>query len=250
MGGIYQPDNSQLSQQYGVSPFQKVHIRLDTIDRTNGQLQPSLSGEYVYVEKTDYPFLISLVTQDTLEPRCVVARPGLMIRGQFKQMWITHPLLTPSNSNQLGASLIIGFGRDSVSNGFAFPVHQGFMPIVSSANSAVAFEGFLHIPKGSRFLQDIEIGMIATTITSALFTLVGAPTGGNDISPTLVEGNLNFATPVFTNLYPDLITIPGGFKLRQSNVPLPDDCRAIQFIIAGTGMSGAMTDKMVKASVA
>ena len=77
--------NTQDSVRYALQPFQKLNIRLDGVDRTNGDLFASAQADSLYIEKTDYPFLFTLVTQGSgdipfaLIPLVAVLLAGLIV---------------------------------------------------------------------------------------------------------------------------------------------------------------------------
>ena len=258
----FNPTNTIEAAQFSIAPFQKKALRLDSIDRSMGELQPSWQGCSLYIEQTDYPFLFSLITQEgAIESITHIAHAGYQIEGLFKGIFVYHPLLTPSTANQLSCRVVIGVSRGDayVNNQFAYPVHQGLMPLSVSINNATAFTANLYLPPGTKHCNDITIGLTAITVTGATISINGYYLGGLLASPTILNVpplGLNYTTPAPAYYYLDIIPTPGAgavnqqFKCRELNIPIGTQATNISIAITGTGFSSVMSDKSVKAMLA
>lgn len=244
---IYQPGNSQDAQRYSVSPFQKIVIQLGTnagglVDRTNGELFPQYEGESVFVEQSDYPVYISLISASSGDiQQTFLARNGLNIVGPFKGLIVYHPALTfPAGSGYSQVRLVLGKQRATAYENQEANPGWGLPPSILSAVAAGAINHSILVPKGAKFLTDFRITFYATTVTGAYWDSVAdvAAAAVAGITPAVPYAGINFnSTNSLTGFFEMTQTVSGFWVAKDSNIPIPADCAYLRAFFAGTIMS-------------
>lgn len=235
-------DNSLQTAQWNVVPFRKETFQLDGKDRSQGEVIPSLEGNFLYVETCDYPVLLSFVNRLTLERQCIVAHVGLQIHTPFKEITVTHPLLTTTNGVPYNMSLITGHGDcpREVYNQYAFPF-SGLPPSAIVTESGIALTLGLFVPPGARWCSDLNLTLTATTLTSASWQVLTGITGTLRGIPapqlTSDPGGTVYAGPNFAQGAMDITTpYAGVFRARDFNIPLADTAQQLAINCVGTGI--------------
>lgn len=233
MGGIYNPDTSQLAQQFGVNPFQKFAIDLGNVDRTNGLALPQLEGDFLYVARCDYPALLSLIFPGSDVNLSHYLYPGLEIRGAFKGAYLTHPLLT-TGTGQYRLELMTGKGlRTYTDNTLGSPYAAHWPGYAVITNTGVSLVVDIPIPAGTRYLSSLDLLVGAATVTRAQWQLqdkIGASIIGATFpvpynNTTSAGGEATFTT-----------VANGVSTIQVRDVPLPTNAAVIRITVTGTGL--------------
>ena len=255
---MWSPSNSQESQRYGVSPFQKVTIDIKTQDWSKGQLFPQFEGESLYVEQCDYPVAISLINPSGGNIRqTFLLRNGMHIRGSFKGLIFYHPALTfPAGSGPCEVRLVLGKDApDNYNNQDSDPTWGRSASILDTVLGAgTSYVKSIFVPAGAKLIKDLRISFYATTVTVAYWDSISridaAALAG--IAPTVVEKGVTFNTPnAMSGMFKlsNPVTGAGGQWIAEdSDIPIPSDCSYIRAFIQGTGITIAGAGCATKAS--
>lgn len=238
MTSIYKPDNTQAAVRYGVIPLQKVSIDLRDIDRSNGEYFASLEGDEIYVENADYPALLTLTSPAAANVKIAnVLRAGLRVKGPFKGLTITHPLLASGGLTQKWQLVLtLGKGGNLVDNNLSEPTWALPPSIGVTTNTALLVNISVQIPPGARFLRDLCITIPATAVTSATWLILSNVSAETVKAPLVgVYNTANFANSYFASA----VQTAGAICLRDGLIPLAANAQSIEIAISGTGLAYA-----------
>lgn len=240
--GVYGPANSQLAQQFAIAPFRPTNIPLYGVNRTAGELFPSLEGSYLYVEQCDAPVIASFVDRTNGKLLSFLLRTGLEIHGDFKGVTLTHPLYI-ANADPLTLRVTLGQGATSESNQYAHPIHNGLASWRTITNTAIDQTIGIYVPPNSRLMEKVIVQLLTTTVTGArarqAFTIGGTfAVQANPPQFTLPDGR------AYTNTYNEgeplsvvAGTIAGTSVARGDNMILPSYADEVTVQISGTGLA-------------
>ena len=243
--GPYQANSTLESSQFGIQPLQTVTIPLDGIDRTVGTLMPTIEGEYLYIERTDFPFLLSLIGQETQENRMMVARAGLEIVAPFKGICVAHPLLTAQINSDAPYSAKIHFGKAPdvyLSNHYPLPYSQHFPSLAVTTSTTSVYMADVYVPPGTRHCKELTLWFAGSAPTQAEWFL-NSLTAGNTYA--MVAPQLTVLAGAFTainnpqGIFDVSIPLTGFLKFTSIDIPLPAQCKTIAVQIAATATLGA-----------
>lgn len=233
----YVADNSQVSQVYGVQPFQKQTIQLGAVDRSSGELFPQYEGDYIFVHRCDFPVLLHLINQENLVGQSFMLHPGDCIRATFKGISIAHPFLTVGIGSQK-LEFTIGKGCAHFVNNAENPYPSLYPPTAIVSDTALAGSFDVYLPPGARYIERLVSRIAtATTLTSAswqLFDRFAVAIGGPIIAGYPVQsvagGNADFV---------GVSSVFGQIEIRD--VPLTVDTAYMRVTYIGTGLSQGVT---------
>lgn len=165
---MWRPGFSTELAKYSSKPYRRIEISLN-VDRTQGQLIPEIEGETCYIERADYPVLISFTTGDNDQRNTIPAIEGKQFAGPFKGFVITHPQLVPSATLAQEFKLVLIVG---VSNAFTNQLGDAasrfpppFRIITNTVTSQV--QGF-YLPPNVRRIKAISYAVTATAVAAVL----------------------------------------------------------------------------------
>lgn len=238
---MFGTSNSQQAAQFGINPFQRIEIAVGNIDRSAGVLIPEPQGVGFYVERADYPVIVSLVNPATDARQSFVVRDGLQITAQFKGLYLTHPFM-----NAPAYLSIITFATcDALaSNGLATPSTR--FPLAYFVTGAGAFQIMsIFVPPGVRALNNLciaNIGSAPTACTAAPIdssgTIVFPPTNIAQIVAGFVVtyngGNSPIQSVVPQVLGPNIIS-------KFDKIVLPSRTVQVNVTLTGTAVTGVVS---------
>lgn len=233
---MYAPNSTQSAQQFGVDPFQRVEIPLFNIDRSQAAPFPQYEGDYIYVERCDYPVLLKLVVPGTNFYQTHVLRDGMTIAAPFKGFFLAHPVI----NQPMNLSLMIGKGpRTLITNQLDMPCTRAPLSTRVITNTAVSQIWGIFLPPGMRSIARLNLGIGATTVTQATLSFldklgaVVTPATGM-VNP---DNQQTYSTAISMG-FNAVATVQGGIGIIDwGRVPIPTWCAEIQMIIAGTGLT-------------
>lgn len=152
---IYEP-NSRDTSRYTLPPFQRTMIQL-VGDRSRGQPFDSVEGEFLYVDKCDFPCSISLVTPDGVADYMV--REGLEIRAPFRGLILFHGAIEPTVLVQIPKLVFYTSKLANFTNTLNEPVIRGTIPYRRAEVNGVGGSrtDFFPVPPGARFIERLTI---------------------------------------------------------------------------------------------
>lgn len=237
-GRGFVPDNTQQAARFSVPPIRKVEIRLDNANRANGEFLSAFEGDFLYVDQTDFPCLLSLVTPSTQIGTAIVARAGTEIHGPFKGIFLTHPFF--GTAVPMSLRLLLGQKGSSLSNEASLTAfHAAGAPQLAQSSTAVLYQALIPIPFGSRVLVGLEALMAsATTLTSAQIGILDANAAALTAPPYTDDQGRVFTS---VQLISALDVAPVGTTQRARlgvGIALPTFARYVQITLVGTGFAG------------
>ena len=228
---LYLPDNTQSVAQYTTAPFRRYEIRIDNVDRSQGQFFPHFEGDMLFIDRADWPALVSLVSNSVTIQTASVGRVSTKLVGPFKGLMITHPLLTGANA-PLALRFNIGQKNSSEDiSGSVAAFHAAGVAISTVSNNAGLQAFLIAVPPGSRVLSNLEFTMQQTTVTQAIVSqaaLVPPLVVTTLQSPTWVDldtGLTNSGAGLSASLDQSATPVTGLFKFKLSS-PLALLCYA------------------------
>lgn len=242
--------NSQDMSRYGLVPFQRVQITLDT-DRTTGEFFSAFEGEGIYVEAADYPCLISLVQQGAPTRQIsVAARDGLILRGPFKGLSVSHPNLTPTGFQRMVLSLLLLRTGDAITNEYNAPRTRLPLSWRSINNTALIQTWGLHVPQGVRQLDYLQVQMASAA--AGVIDATAQPMWGAGVSivapSTIVQQAPDTGAAIAYNInpvtkvkYADAQLVAAGPPARSVftwNTPMVLPANTFEIIVSIVGSGG------------
>lgn len=248
-GTTYQPDNSQNAQQFAINPFQRVEIDLVNtpgIDSLQGVQFPQLEGNSLYVERCDWPLLLTVIDKVTGIELSFVMRTGLRIRSPFKSATIRAQWSVAPAYRAL-ASLIVGKGCADYANELGNSVVQSNFPFRTLTSTGIALDIAIYLPPGLRYLYQFHFGMNATTITDGALFFVD-PFGNTIRSPQASQVIAGVAqaygvSPVQRRFLATQAVVAGArFVANEQNIPIPSGAAEMRVVLNGTGFAAFAYD--------
>ena len=238
---------TQFNAQFNISPFQRIEIDIGAssqfplgIDRRQGEYFPQIEGDGYFIERSDFPVLISHVHSATQVESTIPAYDGRQVEGKFKGLYFTHPPLNiPAR-----LSLIIGKNCAKTSNQLGNAVSRfvmAYRSVVSNPNAQVLG---IYIPPGARVLRNLNIfiaGQLTATSTGGIaavdknFATIRPPSNlVNQQSTGFVtyDRQSNFGQNQIG------VAVPGGgFVYNYNPIIIPSQALELNFTVLGTGMT-------------
>lgn len=237
--------NNLQNAQYGVLPYERREIIIGSSvlanapDRSNGEFISNLEGSGFYIERCDWPALITVNSQGGGIATSINARDGLEFKAPFKGLTITHPQLN------VAAALSIFLLKNGAefTNNLDNPVSRlnvSYRSVASSGNSQTVA---IFVPPGARSIKNLQIvSPGAASAGASVATFVDK--NGNTIFPPTsltqnVGGTLQSYTGGASGTYGNTV-LQGGIALGIfPNVFIPTACSEIYVTITGTTLGAA-----------
>ncbi len=248
----FRPRSSQDAAQFGFVAARKFVLRLDGVDRNNGEFISALEGDGLYVERTDYPFMLTYISSGSGEETNFIAKNGAYIPGPFKGMVVSHPLIqSPPNPIQgLSASLLLSRGQNSFDNQFSHPYSSGDASINVVTLTALQWDINVYVPPGSKYLKKlrVDIGANGAGIITANWLFLsygkngGLPFGVTTPKITLAPNGRTYPSANYGRYYFE--ESPGGsyggIVLKDGDLPVPSSANEIAINISGSALPTAL----------
>lgn len=246
---LYGP-NSQDTSRFTLPPWTRLDILIgangaNAPDRSQGVLLPEIMGEGMYIERADWPVLLNPVVSTGPEGSFAVqARDGLSFKAPFKGLWLQHPVLNTGVSQQsLKLSLIIfraGGPSDVLANELSSPLARALVSFRQPVNTAVQQTYTIFVPQGARALENISLGLAATTITGA--TASSTDNNGAAIVAPSVTQQIAAAVQTYNAAnagYPAAnVELVGAYAvITWPRVPVTSQARELTLSVTGTGLA-------------
>lgn len=247
---MYKSD-TQSSAQFAINPFQRVEIPLcykslsatNGVDRSSGEFFPSMEGTSIYIERCDYPVLISLVSPAGGLQQSFVARDGLRIDGNFKGLYLRHPRVN-FYQGAASLSLIVSKGNGaSVDNGFQNPCGIYNLPGRTIVNTDTLITREYLLPEGMRFLSALQA--LATGSTCANMKIYFADLSGyaqQIRGPSIVDADtgISYSCDGYEQyLSSPYATLTGAaYAASCVGMKIPSNAKFLTISAVGTGLTG------------
>lgn len=238
--------STQYNAQFNVDNFQRIEVDLSSSasDQNGGFFVAQVEGDYLFVERCDYPVLISLTSQKNVIGQCEVAKEGDQFKTAFKGVTITYPRVGALGGTS-PAKLVFIVGKNCADYTNTLATVQTRFGASSRAvsNTALLQTVSLHVPPGMRRVATLECSITAyTTLTAsplwAFFRRDGSGTCTNSSvsnspqSPAAIYNGQNHS-----GLMALLSVGAANSGLWQiNNLVIPDDAAELQVSFAGTGL--------------
>jgi hypothetical protein len=233
------------TSQFGVNPFQRVEIIIgassNAPDRSVPEYFPQIEGTGFWVERVDYPVLLSIVSPSNNVDQAFAPREGDKFLTPFKGLYLSHPQLTLSGSLQPIKLSLIVFKQGAVfENSAVPPITRGAVSGTVSGGGGIA-TGRFYLPLGLRVIEEAQMVLSATTISGVV--------------ATFLDKFLNNAANAATILAPNGVTY-GAFNVGYSaalvsgasnagiyrfpSMPIPSNAVELKIDVSGTGTNTSM----------
>jgi hypothetical protein len=230
--------SNQNNPQYGINPFQRYKIQLGpNIDRSNGQYFPEVEGTGFYIERADYPVLLSFNSQGGGIDQSMSARDGGQAKTQFKGLTVTHPILDVLCE----ISIIVFKGDAEFTNQLDSPVARLLAPTRTVTNTPALQVMGMYIYPGVRAVKNLQAICQAATVTFSTASFYDK-NGAVISSPKVISQNFAGANVVYNGTnsvaYATNIYISGGVAVVQYPLMyIPSQAVELQVAIQGTVLS-------------
>lgn len=240
---MFDVTNSQQAARFGINPFQRIEIPLGpNIDRSNGEYFPSFEGSGMYIERADYPCLLSLVVKGDSIGQALPLRDGMQVEAWFKGFYLVHPLLNVPQT----LSIILFKHPDSVFVQQAPTPCSRVSMMYSASTSGTLMTVKIYVPAGMRAVNNLVLSFPATTVTRA--QLQGLDSNGGAIAaPSTVSQNVGGVVQTYPSGFASIlctqpVVVGTDVLLRFDKFILPSRAVEIDITITGTGI--AVPDSM------
>jgi len=229
--------NAALAGQFGAAPFSSAYISIGGINRADGEAFPQYSGDFLIIDRADYPVVISFVDAQTNERLAQVAYPGFEYRAPFRNLTVSHPLIDNS-SGVVDIVLAFTYGRGGSKTSSRSEVSMPTMGAAKlAASTGLAASIVAKIPPGAQLLKFACYSFFATTVTSAVLRVQNS--AGTALASAPKIGTLNSAVPI-GGFFDIASPFGGAFKLTIQNVAIPAMAGNVLIDIVGTGIANPL----------
>jgi len=242
-------DSNRSTSQFNIAPFQRVEINIGpNIDRSQGELLAQLEGYGAYVERADYPCLLTFVNQASQLQACLVARDGEKLNMGFSGLVLTHPTMNVPMTLTL---IIYKVPCNTFENDASAPIVRLLPPFRIITNNAAQQVLGIFVPPGMRIIRNLQVQLGGGTGPVGTGVLSFTDINGNFITGptnlTALQAGVVVTYNAGNNGLPQAIpaAVPGaGNGLLYNFGPVQVPVSAIELRFTGAGLTFTGSDSV------